>query len=62
MNLGKEIALERLENALKASLSLIQDDPEFLGKVVGTICTEFGLDQLASMYIANRIKKAVKKK
>ena len=53
--------VERLRNALKASVAEARRDPEVLGRVVSTICAEFGLDALASTYIACKLKSFVKK-
>jgi hypothetical protein len=52
--------VERLRNALQASIAEARKDPEFLGKVVSTICTEFGMDTMASMYIASKLKNVIK--
>ena len=41
---GKDMVIERLRNALGAAVGEVQKDPEFMGRVVTTICTEFGLD------------------
>jgi hypothetical protein len=62
MTLGKDMIVERLRNALKASVAEARKDPEFLGKVVSTVCVEFGLDPMASMYIAGKLKNVVKEK
>lgn len=53
--------IERLRNALQSSIAEVQKDPEFLGRVVGTVCQELGMDPIASMYLANKLKKHVKR-
>ena len=62
MALGKDMLIERLRNALQASVGEVQKDPEFLGRVVGTVCQELGMDPMASVYLAGKLKNLVKKK
>ena len=62
MTIGKDMIVERLRNALKASVAEARKDPEFLGRVVSTVCGEFGLDPMASMYIASKLKNVIKEK
>ena len=62
MTLGKDMIVERLRNALRASIAEARKDPEFLGKVVSTVCAEFGLDPMASMYIAGKLKSVIREK
>lgn len=61
-SLGKDMVLERLRNALGAAVGEVQNDPEFLGRVVTTICTELGLDPITSMFVAGKLKSVIKKK
>lgn len=61
-NLGKDMVIERLRNALGAAVGEVQSDPEFLGRVVTTICTELGLDPITSMFVAGKLKSVIKKK
>lgn len=56
----KSELLQTLRSAIKAAVAEARRDPEFLGRIVSTICSEFGLDALASLYIANKIKSKIK--
>ena len=58
---SKAMVIERLSNALGAAVGEVQKDPEFMGRVVTTICTEFGLDPMTSMFIAGKLKSVIKK-
>ena len=60
--MNKDAVIERLRSAMKGAVGEVRKDPEFAGKVVSTICTELGLDQLAGMYLANKFKSMVKEK
>ena len=60
-SLGKDMVIERLRNALEAAVGEVREDPEFMGRVVTTICTEFGLDPMTSMFIAGKLKSVIKK-
>lgn len=60
--LGKEMIVERLRSALGAAVREAREDPEFLGKIAGTICTEFKLDTMTTMLIVTKLKQVIKKK
>jgi hypothetical protein len=59
--IDKDIVLERLRGTLGAAISVAKNDPEFLPKVLQTICTELGMDVVASMYLSNKLKKIIQK-
>jgi hypothetical protein len=57
----KEGVIERLRGAIRAAVGEVQGDPEFFGRVVATVCEELGMDTIASMYLANKLKNRIKK-
>lgn len=61
MSIGKDMVIERLRSAMSAAVGEVRKDPEFLGKVVSTICKEFGLDSMTALLIAGKLKHAVRK-
>jgi hypothetical protein len=54
--LDRETAIERLRSALRGALDEVKKDPDFAPKVLNTVCTELGLDPMASMYISGKLK------
>ena len=59
--MSKELVIERLRGSLRAAIGEVRDDPEFFGRVVATVCQELGMDTIASMYLANKLKTRIKK-
>lgn len=55
----REAIVDRLRCAIHASVEEVRKDPEFMGRVVSTVCVEFGLDQFASLYLSNKLKTMV---
>jgi hypothetical protein len=54
------MVVEKLRAALRAAISEARQDPELLGRIVTTICNEFGLDPIVSMYITSKLKSVIK--
>lgn len=59
--MSKEVVIERLRSSLRAAVGEVRDDPEFFGRVVATVCQELGMDTIASMYLANKLKMRIKR-
>jgi hypothetical protein len=62
MAIGKDIVIEKLRAALRGALSEVKSDPNFAPKVLQTVCTELGLDPIASMYLSGKFKSFLNKK
>ena len=62
MSLGKDTVIERLRAALRGAIKEVKTDPDFAPKVLQTVCTELGMDAMASMYLAGKLKNMLQKK
>lgn len=47
---------KRLKGAVRAAMDQAKEDPQFLSKVVDSVCTELGLDPVVSIYLAGKLR------
>lgn len=57
----RDAIVGRLRGSIRAALEEVRHDPEFVGRVVSAVCEEVGLDKMASMYLASKLKAKIKK-
>jgi hypothetical protein len=60
--LDRDVVIEKLRAAMRGALKEVKSDPDFAPKVLQTICTELGMDSMASMYLSSKLKNMIKEK